>query len=69
MTALPVAFRAAVICWTRKDENSLYRSGFKVHITAPPLYSLTALLIKPFCPSRCTDKGAFAGIVSLTLNN
>jgi len=29
MTALPVASQAAVICWTRKDENSLYRSGLK----------------------------------------
>jgi c-di-GMP-binding flagellar brake protein YcgR len=27
-TALPVDFRTAVICWTRK-ESSLYRSGLK----------------------------------------
>jgi c-di-GMP-binding flagellar brake protein YcgR len=28
-TALPVDSRTAAICWTRKEENSLYRSGFK----------------------------------------
>lgn len=28
-TALPVDSRTAVICWTRKEESSLYRSGSK----------------------------------------
>jgi c-di-GMP-binding flagellar brake protein YcgR len=28
-TALPVSSRTAAICWTRKEENSLYRSGLK----------------------------------------
>lgn len=28
-TALPVDFRTAVICWIRKEESSLYRSGLK----------------------------------------
>ena len=28
-TTLPVGSRTAAICWTRKEENSLYRSGLK----------------------------------------
>lgn len=28
-TALPVDSRTAVICWTRNEESSLYRSGLK----------------------------------------
>jgi c-di-GMP-binding flagellar brake protein YcgR len=28
-TALPVDSRTAAICWTKKEENSLYRSGLK----------------------------------------
>jgi c-di-GMP-binding flagellar brake protein YcgR len=28
-TALPVGSRTAAICWTKKEENSLYRSGLQ----------------------------------------
>jgi PilZ domain len=28
-TALPVGSGTAAICWTRKEENSLFRSGLK----------------------------------------
>jgi hypothetical protein len=28
-TTLPVGSRTAAICWTKKEENSLFRSGLK----------------------------------------